>query len=190
MGGSEPGREPGGRRQALPGRSHVVPPKGPRPRAVRPAIHCPSPFNRLGGDGVAEQAAGALTLARRRSERSRTGTCCAEVVGPRVRSALLPPAPRVATSPREGGGGVPSAVREGPAVPLLNVAPPPDSWPSRGGAGGCCTTTTCRRPTARVPSWTGGWFSPRGDRWWRVWACPEHLYGLTGLREFGRRREL
>jgi hypothetical protein len=39
-----------------------------------------------------------------------------------------------------------------------------------------------------VPSWTGRWFSPRGDRWWRVWACPEHLDGLTGLREFGRRR--
>jgi hypothetical protein len=27
----------------------------------------------------------------------------------------------------------------------------------------------------------------RGDRWWRVWACPEHLEGLTGLREFGVR---
>jgi hypothetical protein len=22
-------------------------------------------------------------------------------------------------------------------------------------------------------------------RWWVVWACPEHLEGLTGLREFG-----
>ena len=21
------------------------------------------------------------------------------------------------------------------------------------------------------PSWTGRWFSPRGDRWWRVWSC-------------------
>jgi hypothetical protein len=29
---------------------------------------------------------------------------------------------------------------------------------------------------------------PNGDRWWRVWACPDHLTGLTGLREFGRRR--
>jgi hypothetical protein len=37
------------------------------------------------------------------------------------------------------------------------------------------------------PSWTGRWFSPKGDRWWRVGACPDHLEGLTGLREFGRR---
>jgi hypothetical protein len=37
------------------------------------------------------------------------------------------------------------------------------------------------------PSWTGRWFSPSGDGWWRVWACPDHLDGLTGLREFGRR---
>jgi hypothetical protein len=29
---------------------------------------------------------------------------------------------------------------------------------------------------------------PSGDRWWRVWACPAHLDGLTGLREFGLRR--
>jgi hypothetical protein len=34
-------------------------------------------------------------------------------------------------------------------------------------------------------SWTGRWFSPSGDQWWRVWACPDHLDGLTGLREFG-----
>jgi hypothetical protein len=39
-----------------------------------------------------------------------------------------------------------------------------------------------------VLSWTARWRSPRGDRWWRVWACPDHLDGLTGLREFGRRR--
>ena len=44
--------------------------------------------------------------------------------------------------------------------------------------------THCRE----APSWTGRWFSPRGDRWWRVWACPDHLEGLTGLREIGRRR--
>jgi len=42
--------------------------------------------------------------------------------------------------------------------------------------------THCRQQ----PSWTGRWFSPRGDKWWRVWACPEHLEGLTGLQEFGR----
>jgi hypothetical protein len=41
---------------------------------------------------------------------------------------------------------------------------------------------------AGTPSWTGRWLSPRGDRWFRVWACPDHLEGLTGLREFGRRR--
>ena len=23
-----------------------------------------------------------------------------------------------------------------------------------------------------VPSWTGRWFSPRGDRWFRVWPAP------------------
>jgi hypothetical protein len=37
------------------------------------------------------------------------------------------------------------------------------------------------------PNWTGRWFSPSGDRWWRVWSCPDHLEGLTRLREFGRR---
>ena len=41
---------------------------------------------------------------------------------------------------------------------------------------------------SEAPSCTGRWFSPRGDRWWRVWACPDHVDGLTGLREFGRRR--
>ncbi len=41
---------------------------------------------------------------------------------------------------------------------------------------------------AEAPAWTGRWFSPRGDKWWPVWACPDHLDGLTGLREFGRRR--
>jgi hypothetical protein len=28
-----------------------------------------------------------------------------------------------------------------------------------------------------------------GDRWWRVWACPEHLDRLTGLRESGLQGE-
>jgi hypothetical protein len=37
-----------------------------------------------------------------------------------------------------------------------------------------------------APRCAGRWRSPRGDRWWVVWACPEHLGGLTGLREFGR----
>ena len=39
---------------------------------------------------------------------------------------------------------------------------------------------------AEAPTWTGRWFSPRGDRWWGVlWACEEHLDGLTGLRQYG-----
>jgi hypothetical protein len=41
--------------------------------------------------------------------------------------------------------------------------------------------THCREK----PTYTGRWFSPRGDRWFRVWACPDHLDGLTGLRQFG-----
>ena len=45
--------------------------------------------------------------------------------------------------------------------------------------------THCDEP----PPWTGRWRSPRGDRWFHVWACPDHLEGLTGLREFGRRRQ-
>ena len=39
---------------------------------------------------------------------------------------------------------------------------------------------------AETPMWTGRWRSPRANRWWVVWACPDHLEGLTGLREFGR----
>ena len=38
----------------------------------------------------------------------------------------------------------------------------------------------------QTPTYTGRWFSPRGDRWFRVWACPGHLEGLTGLRQFGQ----
>jgi hypothetical protein len=41
--------------------------------------------------------------------------------------------------------------------------------------------THCREE----PAWTGRRFSPRGDRWFRVWACPNHLEGLTGLLQFG-----
>ena len=43
--------------------------------------------------------------------------------------------------------------------------------------------THCRE----APSWTGRWFSPKGDRRLRVWSCPSHLDELTALREFGRR---
>ena len=38
--------------------------------------------------------------------------------------------------------------------------------------------THCRQPT----TWTGRWFSPKGDRWFRVWASEHHLEGLTGLQ--------
>jgi hypothetical protein len=31
-----------------------------------------------------------------------------------------------------------------------------------------------------TPSWTERWFSPSGDRWWIVWACPDHLEGAHG----------
>ena len=44
--------------------------------------------------------------------------------------------------------------------------------------------THCAEPT----TWTGRWFSPRGDKWWLVWACEGHLEGLTGLREYGHPR--
>ena len=43
-------------------------------------------------------------------------------------------------------------------------------------------STHCVEP----PAFTGRWFSPRRDRWQRVWSCPDHLDGLTGVREFGR----
>ena len=39
----------------------------------------------------------------------------------------------------------------------------------------------CREAAA----WAGRWRSPRGDRWWIVWAFQEHV---EGLREFARRR--
>ena len=35
------------------------------------------------------------------------------------------------------------------------------------------------------PIYTGRWFSPKGDMWWRVWSCSDHLDGLTGVRQFG-----
>jgi hypothetical protein len=38
--------------------------------------------------------------------------------------------------------------------------------------------------------WTGRWFAPSGKRWWRVWSCPDHIEGLTGLKEFGADRKL
>lgn len=44
-------------------------------------------------------------------------------------------------------------------------------------------TTHC----VESPTWTGRWFAPSGDRWWRDWSCPEHPDGQTRLRESGRR---
>jgi hypothetical protein len=35
------------------------------------------------------------------------------------------------------------------------------------------------------PTHIGRWHFPRGDGWWRVWACARHLDGLTGIRQFG-----
>jgi hypothetical protein len=35
------------------------------------------------------------------------------------------------------------------------------------------------------PTWTGRWFSPKGDRWWRVWSCPDppgRADGVAGVR--------
>ena len=49
-------------------------------------------------------------------------------------------------------------------------------------------TSQLQTDCAEQPTWTGRWRSPRGDGWWVVWACPDHLDGLTGLREFGRSR--
>jgi hypothetical protein len=40
---------------------------------------------------------------------------------------------------------------------------------------------------AELPEYTGRWFTPKGDRWFRVWASPDHLDGLTGIRQFGGR---
>jgi hypothetical protein len=40
---------------------------------------------------------------------------------------------------------------------------------------------------AELPEYTGRWFAPKGDRWFRVWACSAHLAGLTGIKQFGGR---
>lgn len=44
-------------------------------------------------------------------------------------------------------------------------------------------STHCTSPPAN----TGRWFTPNGDRCFRVWSCAEHLKGLTGIKEFGGR---
>ena len=73
--------------------------------------------------------------------------------------------------------------------PLPATATPRRSPSSRDSAGPWFTTVRDRPRTApRRPRGPGGWFSPRGDRWWRVWSCPDHIEGLTGLRGFQLRR--
>ena len=58
------------------------------------------------------------------------------------------------------------------------------------GVGQCWAMIHDRQLQATAPRrrrGPAGVVRPTGDRWWRVWACPEHLDGLTGLREFGAR---
>jgi hypothetical protein len=85
-------------------------------------------------------------------------------------------------------------------IPALTYSRPVDPMPQPGDAcpgfiaeaGRCWQNVYDRNLQAthcpEAPTATGRWFSPKGDRWFPVWACPEHLEGLTGLREFGRRR--
>ena len=64
-----------------------------------------------------------------------------------------------------------------PVSPMPEPGDPcPASRPRLADAGAWCTTVRCKPRTAmRTPSWTGRWFSPRGDRWLHVWACRDHL---------------
>src|ERR1700722_6205936 len=43
---------------------------------------------------------------------------------------------------------------------------------------------------AIAPAWTGRSRSPRGDRWWQVWASFDQLDGLGAIGEFGRSRRV
>jgi hypothetical protein len=38
--------------------------------------------------------------------------------------------------------------------------------------------THCAQPVA----WRGRWVSPKGDKWWTVWACERHTDELEGVR--------
>jgi hypothetical protein len=39
--------------------------------------------------------------------------------------------------------------------------------------------THCNEPVA----WRGRYRSPKGDKWWTVWACGRHTDGLVGIRK-------
>jgi hypothetical protein len=43
---------------------------------------------------------------------------------------------------------------------------------------------TCAHCT-QTPTWSGRWFAPSGDRWWRMWACPDYLEVSRGCDSFG-----
>jgi hypothetical protein len=70
------------------------------------------------------------------------------------------------------------------AGPALDVSPLPGAspHPPRSRAAGVSAGGNLYEPTdleadihcREAPSWTG-WFAPKGDRWWRVWACSAHL---------------
>jgi hypothetical protein len=64
------------------------------------------------------------------------------------------------------------------------IIPPRPRPPSGAGWGRVWTVdrTHALQATHEETSWTGRLRSPRADQWWRVWACPDHLDGLTGRR--------
>ena len=101
----------------------------------------------------------------------------------RVRRPLLPPIE----------GPLRVAVRRtlAPVDPMPKPGDPaPALSPSRAAAGPWSIASNSRRPTAvRSRYGRADGSRARGDRWFRVWSCPDHLKGLTGLRQFGSRRE-
>ena len=84
--------------------------------------------------------------------------------------------------------------RAGLQRPALLLSSQTGFWHRRVHSSCACSQVVCVRGSQVVQSsdsggdeaaWTGRWRSPRGDRWWIVWACPDHLVGLTGLLQFG-----
>ena len=81
----------------------------------------------------------------------------------------------------------------GPMAPMPQPGDPVRASSSTwAGAGGWFTTGTSRPTTAlRRPHGRGAGSRPKGTAGSEcVWACPGHLEGLTGLREFGVRGRL